>query len=455
MIDISTKNKTAFSVPLISLVGLLLYLNFAPQRIELYLTEKLGQFPFPFLWLSVSLGLLLLDRLAAKKGHLFDSRMKKFVGMVCLLLAVQVSLSWVNAYFFASGEKGSWFQFLSMAYIYIPMFCAVYAYLIIDTMDRFYFLLKVFLFIIGGQMLVGCLMMLVPSHLADLMCWQYAEYATEAIRNSSSVIGGTGPIAFLFLLSLPLFVAYYVKKGALYLIPLIALLISLLLTYSRAPLLLATLYIIGVSGYCFTTSPGKRVAKRLIALFGVVIAVIFVAVIGIVQLDLDYLFRRDLAFTDTARIESARTALTLAVDEPLLGYGTGELYIRDYELSLDRHMILYGQYSLKTPHNLFLLIAAENGFILLILWIIFLLVLLRLVSHKGSTPISDKILSMSFICSIVLIYAYSTVSDQLVTKYRVTPTFWFLAGLAMAYAKVSNQSSMTQATANYLDAKKI
>ena len=45
---------------LVSLTVFLLYLNFMPQRIELALTDKLDQFPFPYVWLFAIISILLV-----------------------------------------------------------------------------------------------------------------------------------------------------------------------------------------------------------------------------------------------------------------------------------------------------------------------------------------------------------------------------------------------------------
>ncbi len=116
--NIPTTRKPKCDFHLLSLIAFLLYLNFAPQRIELFLTEQLCQYPFPFAWLSASFLFLLLWRLAFRRSRLFDKRIKTFVSMVFSLFAVQLLLLGTNTFFYDSGEKGLWFQLLSMAYIY-------------------------------------------------------------------------------------------------------------------------------------------------------------------------------------------------------------------------------------------------------------------------------------------------------------------------------------------------
>jgi hypothetical protein len=420
-----------------------MYLNFAPQRIELALTDKLAQFPFPFAWLSVSFLFLLLDHLVIKREYLFDERIRKFTSMVFFLTAIHTFLFCINTLVEDSHEKGTWFRFLSMTYIYVPILAAIYVYLITDSITKFNLLLKIFFLIICGQVIVGFLMLLFPSYLVDLMGWEGTEYSS-AIRSYSSIIGGTGPLGFLFLISLPLCLFYYMQRGTSYLILLGVLLVSLLLTYSRGPLLIAFLYIITMCLTMLIRYPGTYAYKKFFALMILATVIVVISVTGILQLDRDYLLRSDLGDADSARIESTQTALTLAANKPILGYGPGELYIRHYEQSEEKHISLFGKYSLKTPHNLYLLLAAENGFIFLILWVVFLSIPIKLISSGNNKPLAHKLLSMSFVSLIILAYIYSIFSDQLVTQYRMTPTFWFLVGLGMAFSKLTSQADLMQ-----------
>ena len=191
-------------------------------------------------------------------------------------------------------------------------------------------------------------------------------------------------MAFLFLISIPLVFSYFVNKRGLFVLMLPALCISLLLTYSRAPVFLAVccmvvMFVIVAFRYK-RTYPYKRIIVTCILLS--------IAGSGMFEINTSYLFRVNVHMADMARLKTAGIALTSMAARPLLGHGPGELYIRKYEGSKKKHIMIFGGYSLKTPHNLYLLFATENGLIFTALWMIFILVQIKLVMIKRGDLIS-------------------------------------------------------------------
>lgn len=433
--------NNAYNLHTLSLTAFLLYLNFTPQRIELFLTDKLNSFPFPYALLIGFLLLYIFDQLIIKKKLLLDKKIRVFIFMVLTLIMMH-SLSLLCITVSSWSFKGTWFHLLSMAYIYVPICTAVYVYLIVDNIHKFNYFVKLFFIIIFGQIIIGFLMLYFQFYIGELMGWEVMEHA--AIRSTSSIIGGTGPLAFLFLVATPLTFAYYIQRGSSYLILLAILSISLVFTYSRAPLFLAFFSIVLMSSLLLLKYRQKNIHRKVFVVAVSAFAIVIVLVVGTSQVDMDYLFRKDVDDADVARLESSETAMTLTAEKPFLGYGPGELYIRKYERSEEKHIIILGNRSLKTPHNLYLLFAAENGFIFFMLWLIFLAVSIKLLSIGRNKYLSHKIISMGFISSVTAAYIYSIITDQLATQYRMSPTFWFIVGLGMAFSKLTSQHNAAQ-----------
>lgn len=433
--------KTVFDFHFVSLVAFLIYLNFALQRIELPLNDKLQQFPFSYAYLLISFLFVL-----ANHNTSFDRKIRN-VSFIVFFLVIVSSLSfWSNNLFNSAPRKRLWFQLLSMIYVYVPIVTGVYVYLITDSMRKFEYLLKIFFIIVLGQIIVGFLMLFLTSYLEACMGWSQAKYA--AVRSTSTLIGGTGPLAFLFMITIPLTFSLYIIRGGICNLMFLGLvLVSLLFTYSRGPLILALAYLVIMSLVVFVKYKRSHTYKRIIFCAVLSICTLFIALLsGKVPVNMDYLFRKDVGLADSARITSAETALTLAMDRPLLGHGPGQLYIRNYEQVEDKHIMIFGMHSLKTPHNFYLLLAAENGLFSPCFWAIFFVVVIKSVSISRKSLLEHKIISIGFASSITLACFYSIITDQLATQYRFTPTFWFLVGLGLAFSKLSSKSNRVQTT---------
>lgn len=433
--------KTVFDFHFVSLVAFLIYLNFALQRIELPLNYKLQQFPFCYVYLLISFLFLLTNR-----NILFDRKTRNLFFIVSILMIISLLSFWINDLFNSTPRKRPWFQLLSMVYVYLPIVTCVYVYLITDSMRKFEYLLKVFFVIVLGQIIVGFLMLFFTSYLQAYMGWSQAEYA--AVRSTSTLIGGTGPLAFLFMLSIPVIFSRYITKGRIFnLIFLGMAFVSLLLTYSRGPLILALGCVAIMSLFLLAKYKKLYIYKRILVCVVLFICTLFIALLsGRIPVNTDYLFRKDMGSADSARITSAKTALTLAMNRPLLGYGPGQLYIRNYEQVEDKHIMIFGMHSLKTPHNFYLLFATENGFFSPFFWGILFLVLIKSVSIPRKSLLEHKIISIGFASLITLAFVYNIITDQLATQYRFAPTFWFLVGLGMAFSKLSSECNHAQVT---------
>ena len=438
-----TAQRSVFDFHFVSLLAFLIYLNFVLQRIELPLNDKLQQFPFSYVYLLVLFLLLIVNR-----KTVFDRKIRSFSFVVFFLIIVSLLSLLINELFNSTPRKRLWFQLLSMVYVYVPIVTGVYVYLITDSIRKFEYLLKIFCVIVLGQIIVGFLMLSFTSYLEAYMGWSQAEYA--AVRSTSTLIGGTGPLAFLFMITIPLTFSLYIIRGGICKLMVLGMVFaSWLLTYSRGPLILGFVCVAIMSLFLLVKHKKVYIHKRILICVVLSVCTLFIALLsGKTPINMDYLFRKDVGHADSARITSAKTALTLAMDRPLLGYGPGQLYIRNYEQVEDKHIMIFGMHSLKTPHNLYLLFAAENGFFSVFFWGILFLVLIKSVSIPRKSLLEHKIISIGFASLITLAFVYSIITDQLATQYRFAPTFWFLVGLGMAFSKLSSECNHAQAAEN-------
>jgi O-antigen ligase len=209
--------------------------------------------------------------------------------------------------------------------------------------------------------------------------------------------------------------------------------IGLVLTYSRAPLILGVASIAGMSI--------QEIRKRSVNIVFVITVLLGLVVLSIFifihsqTIDMDYLLRDDIHNSDTNRLISAKTALKLIEQKPLLGYSPGEIYIRGYEKDEAKHINLFYGFTLKTPHCLFLLLAVENGLFFVILWIGVVVTLLASLWIPNKTALAT-VNGHWFVLAVGVIY--SLVTDGLAMQYRAALLFWLIVGVGLARSIVLN-----------------
>ena len=412
-----------------ALTALLLSVNFLPQRLELLLNAKAGNFPVSYIGIGIIFALTLPS--VWRRG--IDKHMWRLLTILCLALFTSIASLVYNDFARIGGHKPLSSRALSLVYLYGPVFLAPAAYWIAFSRHTLKYFMNLLLMIVLGQAIIGLACLFFSSTLLEYFKWDVPVFSHT--RAHSSLIGGTGPLAFLLLIGTPLFFLTYVSGGRMtnalgFGISFLA----LIYTYSRAPLFLAICAIMGISLYCLKARQSRTIMKRIK----------FVGLIGFLGLstflitqdeyNLGYLVRRHTA-ADSIRVDTARAACVLWWRNPVAGQGPGELYVRKYEENDDKHIVMANMESLKTPHSLYLLLAAEHGLICVALWAAFILCLLRII-RPPSVPTKTNIRSWAFFLTLVAVCTYSLVTDTLAMQYRAAPTFWYFVGICMAHTRI-------------------
>gem|GEM_PF-5376456 len=408
---------------------LILCINFLPQRFELYLNDTLGNFPASYI------GILLLFLLLLPKGlkRRRSRNIRVWLMLLCMTLFSSVLSLTYNYLGRNGGVKPLGHQILSLVYLYVPILLAPITYWIAVSCRVFNRLINIFLIIVFGHAVFALLQLGFGPLMTGYLGWDLPVFSNP--RAHSSLIGGTGPLSFLLLLGVPLFFFEYLRQGGNKAVGFSVSIVALIYTYSRLPIVFCGCCILGFCFHCLSTRQAKMLKRRL----KLVIIIILPVLVGIFVVqtgyNLNYLARKNVNDADSARMTSGKIAAKLCMNKPFAGYGPGNIYIRKYEESNDKQIVIENMESLKTPHNFYLLIAAEHGAICLLLWVVFMMYLLKLISPFSKSG-SKNLMSVTFFIPIIAFYVASFFTDTLAIQYRMTPTFWYFVGLALAHKKL-------------------
>lgn len=199
----------------------------------------------------------------------------------------------------------------------------------------------------------------------------------EGQYRARTMIGSAITVAFYYNLSLPLlFYMYFSSRKTKWeyisLISIVMNLIATFLTLSRAGFYVAIL----VSLLCITYQIKHRslFRKKLLVFCSVIIGFVYIA--G--QYNIGRLFEKiSFITTDFDRFEGIQLALHIFKVFPIFGSGMGHYFIRMYEY---RYLQVDGFYGLVDPHNLYVLLLSEIGFIGFALVIILFILMIKKIS---------------------------------------------------------------------------
>ena len=424
------KIKGVLTPHVIFLSILLFYVNFVPQRVELFVANKLSQFPLSILLIILLIYLLILKvTIMARRANTLAERN---IIYVLSLLAEFSILSII-----ANSPINYWYSLLASSYFYGPILMVYYTFMVANSRPKLNYFLKLFICMIIGNISISSLLLFYPEFCPKYMGWESAyQHSYRAVQ---PVIGGTTPLAFFCVFSMPLLMSILLKAKNKMVYSLLFFLLTsiLILTYSRSALLISIMAALTLLiWFSIRKKEGSKLFILLFCLCAIFLCVLYYLV------DVEYLLRFGDA-PDIARFTSTINGIELIKMKPLLGRGWGTVYLRQYEMN-DLNLLWkdFGFYyidgfeSLPSPHNLYILFGVEQGILspLLIILLFYLMIKKVIVTTNDD---GDKILSIGFILSICSVAIFSLVSDILATSYRISMVFWFTIGLGMSHAKLT------------------
>lgn len=409
-------------------LGFLTFVTLYLSRLDLLLITTIGGRPFvTFHWLLLGTAIVLgFARLLFKQSPRLGYA--PIFGLVGLFILLGLTSGLVNG-----GTEGFAAAVQVMVIALLPLIVAALWVDLVPRMAVHSRRLRLGLILLGGVLTP---FLLVSSAIAPNLYGALLGWSAVTAERTAGFVRGWSPLGSPISTGMIMVLAYgfamhevIAHRKRIYCVVLLAVVVAALFTLSRSVVLMLLIFQLIYSW--------SVVRRHAVATFAIGIAGVIVLVPVLWVLQERYSFERLIRVSDASieiRGSSAVAALRTSAENPLLGQGPGLIYEElrtDWvtgERRLRHQTVVRGEVSAMEPHNVFLLLAAEHGWLAMIVFAAILVSLWRRVRiSKWLVNEADRSASLMFnalwLSSLAMLLTYS---GPLVNP-QASVLFWFFA----------------------------
>jgi O-antigen ligase len=346
--------------------------------------------------------------------------------------------------FVLSGWEITWLVFAAMVFLG-PVLGSVYPIgLTVTQSERLSTLTELLVLALA---LVSCLSVLFFGVIGGFMGWDQS-YRLRGL----APIGGPIAVGAVLILFVPHFIGRVLRRPSPYNLVKAGVLISgLIFTGSRV--IVATSLLVSaivVLHHTFTSNSRGRLARVGVAMTGLTV----LSVMAFPAIDKQAAFQRALGARDLTeltsrgdvlRVESLKQARSLISEAPVLGHTPGHVYpwFRGGELEGKQGNVFYTDHgiSLIEPHNLYLMLGAEHGLVVLVGFVFLMAYFIRKM-YRAFRITRDEA-HLHNVLGVLAFLLQAMASSHLLINPRVAFFFWLVLGVWMNYAIASRHATLS------------